>query len=55
MIARRMCRYSTSRARFIECKHRICRPTRLERADVLKIFALKKQLHPRRFIQPLAR
>src|ERR1043166_4021580 len=55
MIARRMCRYSTSRARFIECKDRICRPARLERADVLKIFALKKQICSGRLIQPLAR
>jgi hypothetical protein len=50
-----MRRHAASRRRVVERKDRVCRATRLKRADLLKILALKKQRCPGRGIQPRAR
>ena len=55
MIAGRMRCHSVPRGRIVERKDRISRPARLEGANLLKIFALKKQRCPARLIQPQAR
>ena len=55
MIARRMCGHAAPRSRVTERKNGVRRASCLERADLLKIFALKKKGRPARRIQPRAR
>jgi hypothetical protein len=55
MIAGRMRGHAKLCCRIIERKDCVCRPTCFERANLLKIFALKKQRRPARRIQPRAR
>jgi hypothetical protein len=55
MIARRMRRYAALRPRIVERENSVGRAARLERADLLKIFALKKQRRTARPIQQRAR
>ena len=50
-----MRRHAPPGRRVIECKNCVNRAARLERADLLKIFALKKQRRAARRIQPRAR
>src|SRR6266571_8428831 len=50
-----MCGYAAARRDIIEQKDGISRATCFERADLLKIFALKKQVRPAHLIQPRTR
>jgi hypothetical protein len=49
-----MRRHAVSRGHVVKRKDRVCRATRLEGTDLLKILALKKQRCPTRRIQPRA-
>jgi hypothetical protein len=50
MISRRMRGDAALRSRVIQREHGVCCTARFERADLLKILALKKQLRSTRFI-----
>jgi hypothetical protein len=54
VIAGRVRRHAASRGRVVESKDRVCRATRFECADFLKILAFKKQRCPVCRIQPRA-
>jgi hypothetical protein len=54
MISRRVRRDAAQRGHVIERKDRVCRAARLERANLLKIFALEKQRRAARIIQSRA-
>jgi hypothetical protein len=49
-----MRRYTAPRGCLVERKHGICRATRFERANLLKILALKEKRGAARFIQARA-
>jgi hypothetical protein len=50
-----MCRHTASRGCVVERKNGICRATRFESTNLLKILALKKERGPARFFQSRAR
>src|SRR5438105_3632195 len=52
LIAGRMRRHAALRSRIIECEDGVGRAAGFERADLLKILALKKQVRATRLIQP---